>query len=82
MNSLSSSHQKANAAFLQVQKPSPPRERIMSDIADANVARMDNMAKLRRIRLARDQQEAQARAAAAALPKPKTRARRAVKAAS
>ena len=54
----------------------------MSDIADANVARMDNMAKLRRIRLARDQQEAQTRAAAAALPKPKTRARRAAKAAS
>lgn len=75
MSQLSPSHQKANAAFLKVQKQSMTRDRILSDIADSNTARTDNMNKLRQMRLARDKQEAEARAVAAAAP-PKPRARR------
>ncbi len=74
MNDLSPSHQKANAAFLKVQKQSITRDRIFSDIADSNSARTANMNKLRELRLAREQKDAIDRAAAAALPK--TRARR------
>ncbi|MGU9979887.1 hypothetical protein ACJ4V0_07585 [Phreatobacter sp. HK31-P] len=81
MSQLSPSHQKANAAFLKVQKQSMTRDRIMSDIADSNTARTDNMNKLRQLRLAREQQDAIARAAAAAAP-PKPRARRVVARAS
>lgn len=75
MSQLSPSHQKANAAFLKVQKQSMTRDRILSDIADSNTARTDNMNKLRQMRLAREKQEAEARAVAAAAP-PKPRARR------
>ncbi len=75
MSQLSPSHQKANAAFLKVQKQTMTRDRILSDIADSNTARTDNMNKLRQMRLARDNQEAEARAVAAAAP-PKPRARR------
>jgi len=75
MSQLSPSHQKANAAFLKVQKQTMTRDRILSDIADSNTARTDNMNKLRQMRLARDKQEAEARAVAAAAP-PKPRARR------
>lgn len=74
MSQLSASRQKANAAFLKVQKQSMARDRILSDIADSNAARTDNMIKLRQMRLARDRQEAEARAAAAAKPS-KARAR-------
>lgn len=74
MSDLSPSHQKANAAFLKVQKQSITRDRVFSDIADSNEARTANMNKLRELRLAREQKEAIDRAAAVALPK--TRARR------
>jgi len=77
MSQPSPSHQKANAAFLKIQKQSMTRDRVLSDIADSNVARTDNMNKLRQLRLARDKQEADALAVAAATPpKPRTRARR------
>jgi hypothetical protein len=73
MNDLSPSHQKANAAFLKVQKQSITRDRIFSDIADSNSARTANMNKLRELRLAREQKDAIDRAAAAALPKTRVR---------
>ncbi|MDP2803299.1 MAG: hypothetical protein Q8O26_15610 [Phreatobacter sp.] len=73
MSDLSPSHQKANAAFLKVQKQSITRDRIFSDIADSNSARTANMAKLRELRLAREQKDAIERAAAAALPKTRSR---------
>lgn len=77
MSQPSPSHQKANAVFLKIQKQSMTRDRVLSDIADSNVARTDNMNKLRQLRLARDKREADALAvAAAAPPKPRTRARR------
>jgi hypothetical protein len=75
MNDMSPSQQKANAAFLKVQKQSITRDRVFSDIADSNSARSANTAKLRELRLAREDRDARDRAAAAALPK--SRARRA-----
>lgn len=73
MSDLSPSHQKANAAFLKVQKQSITRDRVFSDIADSNEARTANMNKLRELRLAREQKDAIERAAEAALPKTRVR---------
>jgi hypothetical protein len=79
MSQLPQSHQKADAAFLKVQKQSMTRDRILSEIEDSNTARTANMNKLRELRLLRERQEEEARIIAlAAAPKP--RARRAARA--
>jgi hypothetical protein len=74
MSQLSQFHQKADAAFLKVQKQSVTRDRILSEIADSNTARTANMNKLRELRLVRERQDEEARIVAlAAAPKPRAR---------